>query len=86
MPARQAAESVRLFAVDQPGRPANALYAFDRTLLVVKASGTQIINADFNAPLTEICGRPFEAAMIVDIGQTIRAVDEALAKQKKDNK
>jgi hypothetical protein len=65
-------------------RPANELYEFGRTLLVLKSSGTQIVNADFNASLTDICGRPFETAIIVDIGQTIRAVDEALAKLKKD--
>jgi hypothetical protein len=65
-------------------RPANELYEFGRTLVVVKPSGTQILNADFNASLTDICGRPFETAIIVDIGQTIRAVDEALAKLKKD--
>jgi hypothetical protein len=67
-------------------RPANELYEFGRTLLVMKSSGTQILNADFNASLTDICGRPFETAILVDIGQTIRAVDEALAKLKKDNK
>jgi hypothetical protein len=83
MPARQAAEAARLFAVDQPDRPANTLYPFDRTLLVVKATGTQIIKADFNASLTDICGRPFEAAIIIDIGQIVRAVDQELSRKDK---
>jgi hypothetical protein len=62
-------------------RPANTLYEFGRTLLLVKASGTQIIKADFNASLTDICGRPFEAAIIVDIGQIIRTVDQEILKK-----
>jgi hypothetical protein len=86
IPARKAAEAARLFAISNPDRGANALYEFGRTLLIYKATGAQILNADFNASLTDICGRPFETAIIVDIGQTIRAVDEALAKLKKDNK
>jgi hypothetical protein len=81
IPARQAAEAARLFALDQPDRPANTLYALDRTLLVVKANGTQLIRSDFNASLTDICGRPFEAAIIVDIGQIIRQVDQDLSKK-----
>jgi len=81
IPARQAAEAARLFAVDQSDRPANTLYPFDRTLLLVKATGTQIIKADFNASLTDICGRPFEAAIIVDIGQIVRSVDQEISKK-----
>jgi len=60
------------------------VYEFGRTLLVFKPTGWQIVNAEFNAPLTDICGRPFEAAVIVDVGQIIKAIDETLT-NKKDN-
>jgi hypothetical protein len=82
MPVKQAAEAARLFAVDQPDRPGNTLYPFDRTLLVVKASGTQIIKADCNATLTDICGRPFESAVIVDIGSIVKTIDDVLNSKK----
>jgi hypothetical protein len=81
--ARRAAEAVRLFAVGQPGRQANKTFEFGRTLLLVTASGPQIINADYNASLIEVCGRPFIAAATIDLGAIIRDVDNKLAKLKK---
>jgi hypothetical protein len=56
-----------------------------RTLLVVTPSGPQIINADYSAALPEICGRPFAAAVIVDVGQIIKTIDETLIATTKDN-
>jgi hypothetical protein len=82
IPARQAAEGARPFGIDQPGRPANTLYEFGRTLLVKKSAGVEIRVEDFNASLADICGRPFEAAVIIDLGSIIRAVDHALNSRK----
>jgi hypothetical protein len=62
----------------------NTLYEFDRTLLVVKTTRAEIINAPFESPLTDICGRPFEAAIILDIGQIIKATDEAIISNRKN--
>ena len=62
----------------------NSLFAFGRTLLVFKPTGAQIANAGFNDSLTDICGRPFESAIIVDIGHIIMAVDQALISTTKD--
>jgi hypothetical protein len=76
--ARRATEAVRLFAVGQPGRPANQTFEFGRTLLLLNASGVQIINADYNASLPDVCGRTRIAAAAIDLGQIIRAVDEKL--------
>jgi hypothetical protein len=84
--ARQAAEAARSLADEQPGRAANQLYEFGRTLLVIKSTGTQIVNADFSASLTDICERPFAGALIIDVGPIVRAVDEALISLKKDDK
>jgi MerR HTH family regulatory protein len=61
------------------------LYEFGRTLLVVKPSGAEIVNAGFNDPLSDICGRPFQAAVIIDIGQIIATVDQALISTTKDS-
>jgi hypothetical protein len=70
--------------------PANAaaslftgLNDFGRTLLVIGASGSQIVNADFNAPLTDICGRPFKAAIIVDVGAITKTIDDTLLQTRK---
>jgi hypothetical protein len=81
MPATQAADAARLFADEQPGRQANKPYEFGRTLLVTNGSGSRIVNAGYNDSLIEICGRDFEAAVIVDVGQIIRDIDAALQLQ-----
>jgi DNA-binding transcriptional MerR regulator len=62
----------------------NGRFETGRTLLVVKSTGTAIVNAEFNAPLSDICGRPFQSAVIVDIGQIVAAVDQALISTQKD--
>ena len=83
--------SKRLVDLGIPATPANRaaalfdkLFEFGRTLLVTSVSGSQIVNAAFNAPLTDICGRPFQSAIIIDIGPIIAAVDQALISTKKD--
>jgi hypothetical protein len=78
LPARRAADAARLFAVQQPGRNANALYEHGLTLLIVKAGDAEIVNAPFESSLTDICGRPFESATILNLSQIIKAVDEKL--------
>src|SRR5258706_7728405 len=44
IPARQAAKAARLFADDQPGRAANELFKFGRSLMVMKSTGAQILH------------------------------------------
>jgi hypothetical protein len=46
----------------------------------MKSTGTEIVNAPFNSSLTEMCGRQFEAAVIVHIGQIVRTINEELKK------
>jgi MerR HTH family regulatory protein len=60
------------------------IFEFGRTLLVKKPTGWQVVNADFSATLPDICGRPFATAVIVDVGQIIKTIDETLT-NKKDN-
>jgi hypothetical protein len=76
--ARCAVNAVRVFATGQPGRPANKTFELGRTLLLVNASGAQIINADYNASLIEVCGRTIIAAATIDIGAIIKDVDSKL--------
>ena len=84
--ARHAANASKLYAVGQKGRPPNTLYPVGRTLLILKEGSAEIVNAPFEATLTTICGRPFEAAIILDIGQIIKAVDDKLiSTEKKDH-
>jgi hypothetical protein len=78
LPARQAAEAARLFADDQPGRPANTLFENGRTMLVLGASGSRIVNSHFDDSVVDVCGRPFEASAIIDIGQIVSAIDSIL--------
>jgi DNA-binding transcriptional MerR regulator len=58
------------------------LHQFGRTLLVIGASGSQIVNADYHASLSDICGRPFQSATVVDLGQIVSTIDENLANKK----
>jgi hypothetical protein len=83
---RHIANAAKLFAIGQHGRPANTLYPFGRTLLILKEGSAEIVNAPFEASLTDICGRPFEAAIIIDIGQIIKTTNEAIILTKKDTK
>jgi hypothetical protein len=80
--ARRAAEAARLFAVEQPGRQASAVFEFGRTLLVVKTTGPQIVNVDYDASLSDIFGRPMPATIIIDIGQVIDEVNVKLSSLK----
>jgi hypothetical protein len=67
-------------------RAANTLYPFGRTLLILKEGSSEIVNAPFESSLTDICGRPFEAAIILDIGHIIKTTDEAINSNKKDTR
>jgi hypothetical protein len=78
LPARQAASGAQLFAVTQNGRPANTLYPNGLTLLIVKAGNAEIVNAPFESTITDICGRPFESATILNLTHIIKAVDAKL--------
>jgi hypothetical protein len=80
---RRAADAARLFAIEQPGRQASAVFEFGRTLLVMKTTGPQIVNVESNSSLTDVCGRLYDAAVIVDVGQIIAGVDEALNSETK---
>jgi hypothetical protein len=57
------------------------LHEIGRTLLLVNSTGAAIINTEYNASLTDIAGRPFGAAIILDIGQIISSVDQALTRK-----
>jgi hypothetical protein len=78
IPARRAAAAARLFAVQQPGRQANSLWEFGTTLLVIKQRAAEIVNAPFEASLSDICGRPFESATILNLTLIVKTVDEKL--------
>src|SRR5260370_30044640 len=76
LPARLAAEGARLFAVAQPNRAANELYETGHTLLLFQKNGSRIVNSQYDESLTDICGREFDTATIVNIGRIKRAIDE----------
>ena len=67
-------------------RAANELYKFDRTILIHTEGRTSIRNLDSDAPLSLVFGRSFQPATILDIGQIIKAVDEAIISNRKINK
>jgi hypothetical protein len=77
--AKPASEAASLFDQPQPGRNAGDVFEFGRTLLIKKAGGSRVVNVGYDDSLIDILGRPFEAAIIVDIGQIARAVDSELA-------
>jgi hypothetical protein len=78
--AKHASDAASLFADQQPGRNAGDVFEFGKTLmLVTKANGSRIVNVGYDDSLIDILGRPFEAAVIVDIGQIVKAVDSELA-------
>jgi MerR HTH family regulatory protein len=58
------------------------LFPCGRTLLVITPTGARIVNAEFNATLTDFCGRPFCSAIIVDCRHVVAAVDHALISTK----
>ena len=55
------------------------MFEFGRTLLLMTAAGSRIINAGYDDTLTDIVGRPLEPAVILDLGPIIKAVDTALS-------
>jgi hypothetical protein len=55
----------------------NGLNEFGTTYLILKPTGARIVTG-FNDSLTELCGQPFTGAIIVDVGQIVKAVDQAL--------
>jgi hypothetical protein len=61
------------------------LFEFGRTLLLTTPTGAKIVNAEYSAPLTDICGKPFESAVIIDIGQIVSAIDQARIQQKDED-
>jgi len=67
-------------------RQANTLFEFGRTLLVHKSTGTQIVNADFNASYTDIVGLPIEPAIVIDVARIVASVDDALIELSERNK
>ena len=58
------------------------LFPCGRTLLIATPTDARIVNAEFNATLTDFCGRPFSSAVIVDCGHVVAAVDQALISTK----
>ena len=82
IPARLAAEGARLLAIAQPGRAAGELFEFGITAMVHTEDGIAIRNLDSDASLSEVFGRPFQNATIIDVGPIIKAVDEAIISKK----
>jgi hypothetical protein len=80
MSAKHSADAASLLADEQTGRPAGKLFEYGRTLLITNACGSRIVNCGFNDALFDICGRPFQAAVVVDVGQIVAAVDSILMK------
>jgi hypothetical protein len=67
-------------------RAANTLYEFGRTVLIHTEEGTTIKNLDADESISDVLGRPFQSSIIIDIGQILKAVDDAIISTKKDNK
>jgi len=64
-------------------RAANELFEFGRTVLIHTEEGTKIKNLDADASLSNVLGRPFTPAVIIDVGQVIKEVDEKMQKELK---
>jgi hypothetical protein len=86
IPTRQGAEAARLYSEDQPGRRANTPFEFGRTLLVIKPTGTQIVNGGYTDTLADILGGQFDTAVVIDIGRIAASVNEKLLKLSEKNK
>ena len=80
---RKSKNAAALFAEDQHGRRANTLYEFGRTLIVIKGGNAAIVNAAFDAPLSDVCGK--DGAFVTDLGPIIANVNQKLS-QLKGNK
>lgn len=79
---KPAANAARLFAMDQPGRVANGLYEFGRTILLLRNDSAEILNAEPGAALDDVFGRPLDGATIIDIGRITTAINEAIISTK----
>jgi hypothetical protein len=86
IPSKPAASAARLFAMDQPGRVANCHFEFGRTILLLKESGAEIVNADSESSLTDIFGRIIDGATIIDLARITTTIDEAIASTKGKDK
>jgi hypothetical protein len=78
---RKSKNAALIFAEDQRGRRANTLYEFGRTLLKISENGAEIINAPFDALLSDVCAK--DGAFVVDIGSIVKAVTEKLSQIKR---
>jgi hypothetical protein len=83
IPVRLTANAARLLAEDQHGRRANMLFEFGRTLIVISKTGAAIVNAPFDALLSDVCGK--DGAFVIDIGPIIADVNQKLSKLKRKN-
>ena len=78
---RSASKAALLFAADQHGRRANTIFEFGATLLKISKTRAEIINAPFDALLTDVCDK--DGAFIIDIGTVIKSVTDKLSKLKR---
>jgi hypothetical protein len=84
IPAGQANDAAAHFTnFGAEDRAPNELYEFDRTILIHTEGGTRIKNVAPDASISDMLGRPFIAAVIVDVGQIIKQVDEAIISETK---
>jgi hypothetical protein len=74
---RNASKAALLFAEDQHGRRANTLFEFGRTLIVISKTGAVIVNAPFDALLSDVCDK--DGAFVIDLGPIFKAVNEKLS-------
>jgi hypothetical protein len=84
IPAKQAACAARLFTDrSSPGRPAGKLFSRARTVLVIRPTGSALINAEPDADFFALAdgGTSFVA---IDVAAVCNTVDEKLNKLNKD--
>jgi hypothetical protein len=70
----------------QPGRAPNKIFEFGLTVMIHTEGKTSIVNLDPESTLADILGRPFQSSIIIDIGQILKAVDEAIISNRKNTK
>jgi hypothetical protein len=74
----RAAEAAALFTdKSQPGRATGRPFPTGRTLLVVSATATEVINAPHAEPSN------FGASIVVDCGATVERIDRALSPKRR---
>jgi len=77
---RKSKNAAALFAEDQHGRRANTLFPTGRSLLTISNNSAAIINAPFDALLTDVCRQP---GFVIDLGPIITEVTSKLAQLKR---